>query len=220
MTSPQLWPDCYGVFEIDTLRSARPRWSPEYSLVFFFFFYHPLCRPVGVDRQQPLLLNSGDAKCRWNDCTRRSAFHFAWISSSRQARAVDFARSRVIVCATDAFDSLIEISSRPSLLPPPPRLRNANRRVRRDAPTTIARSGVPSARVIRDVMSREEKKKRAGGGLSDRDPRDVSYLLFVANFTSGREISRVETRASARFIGERTARVTRALSAIRTILAE
>lgn len=62
----------------------------------FFFFYHSLCRPTGVDSQAPIL-NSGDAKCRWNDCTRRDAFYFAWISSSSR-REQSTSRSRVIVC--------------------------------------------------------------------------------------------------------------------------
>lgn len=90
-------PDCYHVFEIDTIDAQRPsRWNLQRPHAHAFFFYHPLCRPAGVDSQSPIL-NSRDAKCCWNDCTRRDAFYFAWISSSSRWEQ-STSRSRVIVC--------------------------------------------------------------------------------------------------------------------------
>ena len=77
---------------------AQRPWESQTSIPMLtrFFFYHRLCRPASVDSQSPIL-NSRDAKCRWNDCTRRGTFYFVWISSSSR-REQSTSRSQVIVC--------------------------------------------------------------------------------------------------------------------------
>lgn len=113
MTSPQLWPNCCRVFETDTLRAtpiAMKLRTSRYSRFFSpFFFYHPLCRPAGIDRG-----------CLWywiletrntaETIAPRCAFHFAWISSSKQQEQ-STSWSRVIVCCRRLLGSLLEISS-------------------------------------------------------------------------------------------------------------
>lgn len=93
-------------FEIDTLRNAHETWwNPQRTHIrlFFFSFFLSSTLLARVDRQ-PLVLNSGDAKCRWNDCTRRDAFHFAWISNSRQCESSQLL-DRKLLSATNAFES-------------------------------------------------------------------------------------------------------------------
>lgn len=96
MTSLQLWPRLLSRFWNRHYAQRSSRWNLQCPHAHAFFFYHPLCQPAGVDSQSPIS-NSRDAKCRWNDCTRRDAFYFAWISSSSR-REQSTSRSRVIVC--------------------------------------------------------------------------------------------------------------------------
>lgn len=107
MTSPQLWPNCCRVFETDTLRNAhcdRASNVPILALFFPFFFYHPLCRPAGIDRGSLWywILETQNAAETIAPAAVRSISREYRVAGSKSSRLPD----RELLSATDVFSTL------------------------------------------------------------------------------------------------------------------